>query len=367
MRDREECKKIFVNVAMTIIYLLLMTLSITGVLVHEILGVAILVLVMIHIIYHKQWLKVVGQGIFNNRIKVRAKVMWIVDIVMIISMLIIIVTGIGISKYIFSFLNIGNSNIMKSLHVSASYIFLISISIHIGFHFNWVLNMFRRIWGIKEDFKTRKIILRVLAIILVLNGIRVSFQEDIASKIVSPITGSSNEEKFIQYPEENSNGVPNNNNENSDDNTDSETEDDNEIINNEQYSISNLSNNSSYGDYSSDKSMERGRPSQGNNNFGSGNDEYGYEQQPYSGGQDYGSQYGGSDNGSQNTPGNGEFNGNTEGGMPGYSNGAMRIKESSSGGNLDSIFNTVSIMSIYVAGTYYTVKLLDKKKERNVN
>ena len=73
---------------------------------------------------------------------------------------------------------------MKSLHISASYICLISISIHTGFHFQKMLYMFRKIWGIKEDFKTRKIILRVLAIMLVLNGIRVSFQEDIALSLI---------------------------------------------------------------------------------------------------------------------------------------------------------------------------------------
>lgn len=338
MKYKEDMMKSFVNVSMAIIYLLLMTLTLTGGLVHEILGVVILVLVIIHSIYNKKWLKAVGEGIFTNRIKVRAKLMWIVDLVMIVSMLVIIVTGICNSKYIFSFLNIGNISIIKNLHISASYICLISISIHTGFHFHKILNMFRKIWGIKEDFKTRKIILRILAIILVFNGIRVSFQEDIASKIISPITGSSSEEKFIQHPEENSNGVPDNNYENSDDNTDSETEDDSEIINNEQYSIDKLVDNSSGGDYSSDKSIGRGRPSQGNNDFGGGNSDNGYGQQPYSGEENYGSQYGESDDGSQSGSGNGDFNGNIQGRMPGGdSNGAVRIQESSGGGNLDSL------------------------------
>ena len=125
MIDKEKNKKIFVNVAMTIIYLLLMTLSVTGVLVHEILGVTILLLVIIHSVYNRQWLKAVGEGIFTNRIKVRAKLMWIVDLVMIVSMLVIIVTGICISKYIFSFLNLSNIRITKNLHISASYICLI--------------------------------------------------------------------------------------------------------------------------------------------------------------------------------------------------------------------------------------------------
>lgn len=344
MNDKKAMRKFCINGSMAIIYLLLMTLNTTGVLVHEILGIAFSVLVIIHITYNRKWLKLVGEGIFTNRIKVRAKLMWIMDLIMIISMLVSIITGICISKYIFSFLNISNTSTIENLHISASYICLIAISIHTGFHFSKILDAFRKVWGINEEFKTRRVILRILVIVLVLNGIRVSIQEDIGSKILSPIAWNSNKEKTIQWPEDN--GMPDNNN--------------------NQYVIGRLNNNNS---------MARGRNSQGKGNFNNGNN--GYGQQSGEGEQGYDSQYGESDNYGQNDEGNGGFygngqgempdgsSGNSQGGIPGEFNGNIKINEryTSTSGNLDSIFNIISIMSIYVAGTYYTVRLIDRKSE----
>ena len=110
-------------------------------------------------------------------------------------------------------------------------------------------------------------------------------------------------------------------------------------------------------------------------NFNNGNN--GYGQQSGEGEQGYDSQYGESDNYGQNDEGNGGFygngqgempdgsSGNSQGGIPGEFNGNIKINESytSTSGNLDSIFNIISIMSIYVAGTYYTVRLIDRKSE----
>lgn len=74
--------KLFLDLLMGVIFVLLMNLSFTGLVFHEIAGIFIFVAFITHIILNKKWVKAVGKNFTNNKLKSREKVMFVLNAVM---------------------------------------------------------------------------------------------------------------------------------------------------------------------------------------------------------------------------------------------------------------------------------------------
>ena len=78
------------------------------------------------------------------------------------------------------------------MHYSLDYVALILISIHIGLHWVSIMGFFKRIFNLKTFNKVRTIVLRIITLLIVIAGIRGSFQQNILTKI---ITGFNNDDE----------------------------------------------------------------------------------------------------------------------------------------------------------------------------
>ena len=105
--------------------------------IHEIIGIALIILVVIHLILNKNYLKSINNGKYNSR----RKALLIVNIVFFISFGLTCLFGILSSHYILPFLNIENLTII-SYHKILAYITLILLGIHLGFNLD---KMFKKI------------------------------------------------------------------------------------------------------------------------------------------------------------------------------------------------------------------------------
>ena len=132
MKSNMKKEKIIIDIIMTILMILLMKVGNTGLKLHEIIGIIILILFITHKILNIKFIKVIIKNFFNNKIKKRTKVLFILDIILFIFISLNIVTGILISKYLFKNISILDPNIHKVF----AWISLILISIHIGLHLN---------------------------------------------------------------------------------------------------------------------------------------------------------------------------------------------------------------------------------------
>jgi len=117
-------KKIFLDIIMFILLILLMFMNFTGVLIHEILGISLFVISLIHIYLNRKFL--FGIKLSNPNISSKLKFKVILDWLILISLLISIITGIGNSPDIFSFLNF-NTGLW---HLYFSYIAFFLMLIH---------------------------------------------------------------------------------------------------------------------------------------------------------------------------------------------------------------------------------------------
>ena len=161
--------QIIVDVLMTAVLLVLMSYSIAGELIHEILGISLFILFTAHHIFSLNFTK----ALFKGKITPTKIIKIICDILMVIFMLIMLLSALSVSKYIFAFLGINFlSALARNAHTFGAYWLFALISIHIGFHLDFMLAK-----PMKNKKKKTVVLLTVSA--LFLSGLVIFFKEGI--------------------------------------------------------------------------------------------------------------------------------------------------------------------------------------------
>lgn len=182
-------KKInFIKMALDIIMgtafaLLFNKMVLGGLKFHEIAGVAIGAAFLVHLGLNWRWIKQVSLNIFNGKISIKTRIGYIVDILLFAAMLITIFSGIAISKVLFTNIRFGNSMLLKTAHMSAPYIALILLGIHIGLHWVWALNVFKKIFKISQGKKALNYIAKIMVVVVLAFGIYSIYNNNFFSRI----------------------------------------------------------------------------------------------------------------------------------------------------------------------------------------
>lgn len=172
--------KLALDFTMTVIMILLMGLTVTGALWHEILGVVVLLLILKHNLMNIQWFV----SLFKNRsAKLNYKVYLrvIINLLMTVTTILLGISSIIISRSLFSMLGITATPLWSQIHHTTAYLELILISIHVGLHWDMILNMCRKMFRIKTKNPVRTVIVRILAFVLAILGIKASFERGLAT------------------------------------------------------------------------------------------------------------------------------------------------------------------------------------------
>lgn len=172
--------KIILDIIMTILIIILMKISITGLKLHEIIGIIIFFLFIIHKILNYKYFKSLIKNF--SKIKLKQKIIIILDIILFIFITLIIISGIFISKSLFSFFSIKSITNIKQLHTFFSWWTLIIISIHIGFHIQQILSILKRKLSLFKT-KTIKYIIFLVYLIFAFSGIISLSKYSIYSKL----------------------------------------------------------------------------------------------------------------------------------------------------------------------------------------
>lgn len=146
--------RMIVDILMVILFLSLMLNQVTGVFTHEILGISVFVLFIMHHILNRNFYKTIFKGKLT---KLRIAFL-IVDILLLIMMILMVISSFLISQHVFLFLNLKSHTLGRMLHnISAYSIYLLS-AIHLGLHLNTILHL----------SKDKKIIVNIFLILFAL-------------------------------------------------------------------------------------------------------------------------------------------------------------------------------------------------------
>ena len=133
--------KFVLNLLLAVVMLLLMDpRSFYGLPFHEWVGLLIGIFFLLHIVINWGWVKKVTVRFFKSS-PGRARMHYIIDILLLAGMVLMILSGIGIAHTInFSWLNLGGSQMFwRVMHTSSSLISLVLFAIHLGLHWKWIL------------------------------------------------------------------------------------------------------------------------------------------------------------------------------------------------------------------------------------
>lgn len=94
-----------------------------------------------------------------------------------------IISGILVSIDIFPIIPVFNDMLYREIHVLSAYWGFILMAIHIGFSWGIIINAMRRMTGVAGTNRTRTIILRLIAVLIVVYGVQASFERDMFYKL----------------------------------------------------------------------------------------------------------------------------------------------------------------------------------------
>lgn len=168
--------KIVVDVWMTAALLFLMTYNMLGDAFHEWLGAGMLVLFLLHHILNFKW----SRAIFRGKYTAYRVLQTALVLLILLTMLGSLVSGIILSRHVFTFLGIdGGRSFARTLHLVCAYWNLVLLSFHLGLHWNSMMAMAKRASG--KPSATRTWVLRILAFLVAGYGVVAFVNRDIGS------------------------------------------------------------------------------------------------------------------------------------------------------------------------------------------
>ena len=182
--------KIIFDVVLALGTVLLYKKNVLGLGFHELAGIAICVLFIVHHLINRKWIAAVTKNLFSKTTPVKTRIEYIVDVLLCLAFLGVLITGIGISKtYLSALAFLGNKG--KIWHFFFSGCALILTGIHIGLHWKWI---FGTVLGKNKDRVPRPvhIICIVIFVAMMVGGCYALCTSSMKRWISAPFTSSVN-------------------------------------------------------------------------------------------------------------------------------------------------------------------------------
>ncbi|MFB3165396.1 DUF4405 domain-containing protein [Neobacillus sp. 179-J 1A1 HS] len=163
--------KVAIDILMAVTFVLFFNKQVLGGLTfHEIAGLAIAAVFFTHVLLNWQWVKKVTVKLFDRKLPFKTKFGYVLNLLLLVTMGFIIISGIFISRVIFPNINIGNERWFQVTHISISFLVLILVAVHVGLHWKWIVNVFKNLVHFKSQKRSFGAAAKVATVILLVFG-----------------------------------------------------------------------------------------------------------------------------------------------------------------------------------------------------
>jgi hypothetical protein len=156
-----------------------MAYRITGDAPHEWIGVVVSVLFVVHNAVNWRW----HRGLFRGKYDFRRILNTAVNMLLLVTMATMVISGVPLSRTIFAFMGFIGGMGVRQAHTIAAYWGLILIAIHLGMHWEMIMAAMRRMMKITKPNRLRTMALRVIATLICVYGVYVSFDREMGAKL----------------------------------------------------------------------------------------------------------------------------------------------------------------------------------------
>lgn len=139
MNDKQK-RNWVLDAALFVIFLLAFFLEVTGLELHQWLGIIAGAIAVIHLLLHGNWVKAVGMRFFGKTSS-RSRLYFLLDGVILAGFAVMIGTGVGISTWLN--LTLSNYEMWKAVHITSSIWTLLAVVIKLTAHWKWIASFFR--------------------------------------------------------------------------------------------------------------------------------------------------------------------------------------------------------------------------------
>ncbi|MCM1330730.1 MAG: DUF4405 domain-containing protein [Ruminococcus sp.] len=168
--------KLAVDILMTAALLLLMAYELVGQTAHEWFGVTMFALFAVHHILNIRW----WGGLFKGKYSPLRVLQTVLAMIILICMLGSMFSGVVISRHIFTFISArGLRSFGRTLHMLSAYWGFVFMSLHLGFHWNMMINAAGKIF--KKTSKIRILALRAIAVLTAGYGVYAFIKRNVGS------------------------------------------------------------------------------------------------------------------------------------------------------------------------------------------
>lgn len=180
--NTKQRTKITADALMTVALLLLMPYGLVGEAAHEWIGAGMFLLFILHHILNRKWTGNIGKGKYTPYRILQTVLVVLVLICMLGSM----ISGIILSRHIFSFLNIrGFSGPARIMHMTCAYWGFVLMSLHLGIHWGIMTGMAGKLF--KQPSAVRKWIARLAGFGIAAYGVWAFIKRDILSYMLMQV------------------------------------------------------------------------------------------------------------------------------------------------------------------------------------
>jgi len=152
--------------------------------VHELVGTAMFLLVIVHNVFNRRWYGTIrrtqreARGLFNIG----------VTALLLIAMLALLITSMLISNTLSDFILPYGGFTARQIHTLAAYWVLVIVALHLGLRWPMIMGVVRALFGIAKASAARTLALRAIAVAIAIHGIWSSFELGLGTKLIMQVT-----------------------------------------------------------------------------------------------------------------------------------------------------------------------------------
>jgi len=174
--------KLILDLCLFITIWFVMSYHFTGGLIHEILGLALIIGFIVHIVLNRKYYFSMTTKILNaGELDKKGSVSYVLNAIMLLSVVVMLISSIAISKDIFPSVSkvIGNYAVWRTIHISAAVLILVCMLVHILLHASLFNSLIKN--HINSNYtNAMRVISGALALLIVVGAIKISFSSIMA-------------------------------------------------------------------------------------------------------------------------------------------------------------------------------------------
>ena len=134
-----------VDIIIGVAVLVLLSFTLTGLTVHEWLGLGFGVVIIVHLLLNWRWIVATTRRFFS-KLPGMVRFKSLVDITLFVAMTVVIFSGLMISESALPFLglHVGQNPFLRTIHSASSTVVLVLIGLHLGSNWKWLMTAVRQ-------------------------------------------------------------------------------------------------------------------------------------------------------------------------------------------------------------------------------